>query len=303
PAIDEQIDGSATEPFLPDIQVASSDLELPRTWSFSLGFEQRLNDDLAVSLSGVHARTDNLFRFIDRTAPELGDPFGVGTHPGGGGINSLIVTESTARSRYNAVTFGLKGRSALDGILTFETNYTLAFDRSDDDNERDPFTLRYARADNLEPEYNWSDRDRRHQFNGSFLFQLPADVFVNNVVRFLTASPVSESCGPRDGNPFAPPAGERAVSPADRVCADGSIIERNTLRRENEFFTWDIRISKEFEFGNGQTIEPIFEVFNLTNADNFLDGSQGGLLFNFDGTIRSGLGDSRRAQLGVRFRF
>jgi len=75
------------------------------------------------------------------------------------------------------------------------------------------------------------------------------------------------------------------------------------IRRDNAFFTWDIRISKEFEFGNGQTIEPILEVFNLTNADNFLDASQSGLLFNFDGTIRSGLGDTRRAQLGVRFRF
>ena len=34
---------------------------------------------------------------------------------------------------------------------------------SDDDNERDPFTLRYAHAGNLAPEYGWSDRDRRHQ--------------------------------------------------------------------------------------------------------------------------------------------
>jgi hypothetical protein len=50
-------------------------------------------------------------------------------------------------------------------------------------------------------------------------------------------------------------------------------------------------------------LEPILEVFNITNADNFLDTSQGSLLFNFDGTIRSGLGDTRRAQLGVRFRF
>ena len=34
PAIDEQIDSSATLPFLPDIHVADRKLELPRTWSF-----------------------------------------------------------------------------------------------------------------------------------------------------------------------------------------------------------------------------------------------------------------------------
>ena len=36
-AIDRQIDTSAAPPFLPDIQVADRDLELPRTWSFSAG--------------------------------------------------------------------------------------------------------------------------------------------------------------------------------------------------------------------------------------------------------------------------
>ena len=39
-------------------------------------------------------------------------------------------------------------------------------------------------------------------------------------------------------------------------------------------------------------------MFNVLNADNILDTAQGSLLFNFDGTIRSGLGDTRRAQSG-----
>ncbi|MCY3963966.1 MAG: hypothetical protein OXG83_02915 [Acidobacteria bacterium] len=41
----------------------------------------------------------------------------------------------------------------------------------------------------------------------------------------------------------------------------------------------------------------------MTNADNRLDASQGSLLFNFDGTIRSGLGDSRRGQIGLHLHF
>ena len=50
-------------------------------------------------------------------------------------------------------------------------------------------------------------------------------------------------------------------------------------------------------------VEPVLEVFNLTNADNSLDAAHGSRLFNFDGTIRSGLGDTWRPQLGARLLF
>ena len=294
PAIDEQVDTAESAPFLPDIHVADRDLELPRTWSFRGGLDQDLGRGVAASIGYIHARTDNLFRFVNRNDAILGAPFGIGTHPAGGGINTLTVTESSARSRYHALTAGLRGRSGLGGWpITFETHYTLAFDRSDDDNERDPFVLRYARADNLAPEYGWSDRDRRHQVSGYVLVTLPAELQLSQVVRYLSPSPVSEQCANR---------GERAAQPADRICADGSILTRNTLRRQNEFFSWDLRVSRRFSLG-AAAIEPIFEIFNLTNTDNFVDSAVGSLLFNFDGTLRSGLGDTRRAQVGLSVRF
>ena len=295
PAIDEQIDTSAAPPFLPDVQVADRDLELPRTWSFGAGLDRDLGRGLAASIDYIHARTDNLFRFVDRNDDVLGTPFGIGTHPYGGGINALTVTESSARSRYHSLTAGLRGRAGAGGRpLTFEAHYTLAFDRSDDDNERDPFTLRYAHAGDLAPEYGWSDRDRRHQVSAYLLAGLPGDVDLNNVVRYLSASPVSEQCAQR---------GSRAAQPSDRICADGSILQRNTLRRDNAFFTWDLRVSRRFVLGGGATLEPLLEVFNLTNADNYVDPAFGSLLFNFDGTLRSGLGDTRRAQVGLSVRF
>ena len=263
PAIDEQIDTSTSPPFLPDIQVADRDLELPRTWSFGAGVDRDLGRGMAASIDYIHARTDNLFRFVNRNDPALGAPFGIGTHPAGGGINTLTVAESSARSRYHSLTAGLRGRGSAAGRpLTFEAHYTLAFDRSDDDNERDPFSLRYAHAGNLAPEYGWADRDRRHQVSGYLLLELPGGISLNNVVRYLSASPASEQCANR---------GARAAQPADRICADGSILQRNTLRRENEFFTWDLRVSRRFVLGDGTTLEPILEVFNVTNADNFVD--------------------------------
>ena len=294
PAIGDLIDGSTTAPFLPDIHVTATDLELPRTWSFTAEIERELPGEIAASVSYQHARGDNLFRFVNRNDAVFGSPFGLGTHPEGGGVGTLTVAESTARSRYHAVTAGLRGHDALGGALAFDLSYTLSFDRSDDDNERDPFTFRYADASNLIPEFGWSDRDRRHKATGYLAFAMPGDVSFSNIVRYLSASPVSESCAQR---------GERAIQPSDRICANSTILERNTLRRHNEFFTWDVKLARPFEIGGGRTFEPVLEVFNLTNAENSLDTAHGSLLFNFDGSIRSGLGDTRRAQLGARLRF
>ena len=249
---------------------------------------------MAASVSYQHARGDHLFRFVNRNDAIFGSPFGLGTHPEGGGIGTLTVAESTARSRYHAVTAGLRGRGSFDGLLTFDLSYTLSFDKSDDDNERDPFTFRYADGSNPGPEFGWSDRDRRHKATGYLAFSLPGGVAFSNIVRYLSASPVSESCAER---------GARASQPSDRICADGTILERNTLRRENAFFTWDVKLSRSFPIAGGRMVEPVLEVFNLTNADNSLDAAHGSLLFNFDGTIRSGVGDTRRAQLGARITF
>ena len=97
PAIDRQIDASSSPPFLPDIQVADRGLQLPRTWSLGAGLERDLGRGLAASIGYIHARTDNLFRFVNRNDAVLGAPFGIGTHPFGGGINTLTVAESSAR--------------------------------------------------------------------------------------------------------------------------------------------------------------------------------------------------------------
>ena len=80
------------------------------------------------------------------------------------------------------------------------------------------------------------------------------------------------------------------------------MLQRNTLRKDNEFFSWDVRISRAFRMGSG-ALEAIVEVFNLTNTDNFRDPAPTSLLFNFDGTIRSGLGDPRQLQAGIRWVF
>jgi len=61
-----------------------------------------------------------------------------------------------------------------------------------------------------------------------------------------------------------------------------------------------VRLSKEFKLGKTTALEPIVEVFNVFNSANILVPQNTNLIFNFDGTIRAGVGDPRQVQIGAR---
>ena len=294
PAYGELLPTPAGGPFQPGVFVFDKDFRNPRTFTATVGYERAVGNGIAAGISYTHARTDFLTRFFNANDPVFGSPWGTGLE-GGNGIGVLTVVQSSARSRYNGITAELRRMGG--SRLQFQLNYTLSFDKSDDDNERDPFIFRYARADALDREYNWSDRDQRHRVNAWFLAILPGDLYFNNRLSLYSPQPASQDC-----TPTVPGAVERAALATDRLCADGTILQRNTLRRDNGYFSWDIRLSKPFAFGRG-TLEAIIEVFNVTNADNFKDPASGGTFLNFDGTIRSGLGEPRQFQAGLRYLF
>jgi Carboxypeptidase regulatory-like domain/TonB dependent receptor/TonB-dependent Receptor Plug Domain len=285
-------------PFKPDIFVIDENFRNPRTTSVTAAYEREVGRGIAASISYVYAKADRLTRFVNRNDPIFGNgtdgPFSTGL-PNGNGIGTLTTVESTARSEYNGVTVGLARRNASN--YSFEVNYTLAVDKSDDDNERDPFTFRYARANRLDREWGYSDRDQRHRLNAFLLNRLPGKFLLNNRFTYTSAQPASEKCGTNNVG-----TGERGAS-GDRVCPNGTILDRNTLRRNNEFASWDLRLSRPIHVRSGQQVEAILEVFNVLGRNNFKDPAFNGLLFNFDGTVRSGLGDPRQVQAGLRYQF
>ena len=281
----------------PGVFVFNEDFQNPRTWSASASIEREVVQDLAVLVQYNYAKGEHLTRFLEQNDAAFGCPWGTGINgtngiacgsSGGGGLTSV---ESTAKSSYNGVTFGLTKRYARN--YQFQVNYTLSWDKSDDDNERDPFTYRYIRYDNLDAEYGYSDRDQRHRLNAVLLWLAPARVNVNLRYAYRTAQPLSLSAtGAESQTVFGPG--------SDRVRSDGSIVERNTGRKENEYSSLDLRLSREFALGKRVSLEPILEVFNLFGSKNFKQPSYQNLVFNFDGTIASGLGDPRQMQLGAR---
>jgi hypothetical protein len=300
PNYGELLASPSTGPFRPEVHVFDENFENPRTFTASVSIERELVPGIAGSLSYTHARTDHLTRFFNANDARFGDgvngPWSSGLNGGPNGIGQLFVVQSSAKSRYNGVTAEL--RRTLDPHLQFQINYTLSFDKADDDNERDPFTFRYAEADSLQAEYNWSDRDQRHRFNAWVLAVLPGDFYLNNRVSAYSAQPASEICGTDNQG-----TGQRVITQSQRICPDKHVLKRNTIRKDNAFFSWDIRLSRPFNFGRQGTFEAIFEAFNVTNNDNFRDPSSGGLFLNFDGTLHSGLGEPRQFQIGGRWLF
>ena len=296
PPYNQLLPAPAGAPFRPDIFVFDENFENPRTFSTSVGFEKEIFNQMGASISYTYAATDHLTRFVNRNDAVFGQPWLSGLNGTANGVSTLTTIESTAKSRYNGVTFSLS--RMVDPDFQYQANYTLAVDKSDDDNERDPFSFRYARADRLDREYNYSDRDQRHRLNLWALYKFPFEIYANNRFSWYSAQPTSEKCGTNNQG-----TGARATAPTDRICPNGSILLRNTIRRDNAFASWDIRLSRPFRISGRKQVEALVEVFNVLNRDNFRDPSSASLLFNFDGTIRNGLGDPRQIQVGLRYGF
>jgi hypothetical protein len=284
------------DPFKPDVFVFDKNFRNPRTTATSLSVERVLEADLSASATFNYAVTDFLTRFANRNDPLLGSPWSTGLGADGtNGINTLTVVESTAHSKYWGLTLGL--RKDFSHRVAFQLNYTYSKDRSDDDNERDPFSFRYAKITDLNAEWGLSDRDQTHRLNGWLLAVLPGDVELNARYSYRSAQPKSITFnGPGCAN------GCDSVTPQDRINPDGSVTQRNLGRKDNAFSSLDVRLSRVFHTGQ-YVVEPVLEVFNLFNATNLRRPEVTNLVFNFDGTVQSGAGDPLQVQLGLRAKF
>ncbi len=274
-------------PFDPDVFVFDKHFQNPRTKAASVSWEQEFIKDYAFLVKYNYAKGDHITRFVNRNDPLLGSPWSTGLGAdGSNGIGTLTTIESSARSLYHGVTLGITKRPS--SHLQFQVNYTYSKDKSDDDNERDPFTFRYAKVTDLAAEYGYSDRDQRHRINSWLLWNAPMGMDVNMRYSYRSSQPKSITATGADAN-----------TPQDRINPDGSVTRRNLGRKDNQFSSLDLRLTRPVPYG-GITIEPALEVFNLLNSKNLVRPEVTSLIFNFDGTVRSGAGDPRQMQLGVR---
>jgi hypothetical protein len=295
------------------VQVFSKDYANPRIYTTNVGYEQQLTGDYAAYLDFTMSKGVHLTRFIDPNkgvstkfacstldtpqvtftnvspgicVPSTGssvtypsDIFGSGVSSPFPLVGSVDDTVSSAKSLYRGFTVGVRKRMSHRFLL--DANYSYSVDKDDDSNERDPFSFRYLNLFNLAREYSNSDRDERHKFNFYTVANLPWGVDANVRMQAHSAQPITAS--------------PRIVGGADQG--------RNTLRKNNEFFTFDFGVARPFSFGERLRVIPKLEMFNLFNNKNNVNPLTTPLASDFSGFLRVGVGDPRQAQLSVRFEF
>jgi hypothetical protein len=260
--------GGVTNPFpcFSGVRVFSRDYANPRIYTTNVAFEQELADTLSIYFDFTHAKGVHLTRFLDYGRTGFFAPF----------LGETMVASANGKSLYRAFTVGMRRRFSRG--YQFEWNYTFAKDMDDDSNERDPFTDRAFDFNNLQLDYALSDRDIRHRFNFFSSVEIPAGFELNTRLQARTAQPRSPGCAFR-------------------------CFPRNTLRKNNEYFSFDWRLQRPFRFGERFALIPIVEMFNTFNTVNSIDPTIASPLFNFDGFLRQGVGDPRQIQLAIKLTF
>src|SRR6266404_4578071 len=258
-------------PCFSGVRVFSSNYANPRIYTLNAQFEQEIVRDFTLFFDFTHSKGVHLTRFlnVNRKLDAAGFPIF------GDYLGEVMVTSAVGKSLYNGFTAGVRKR--LSRRYQFEANYVFAKDRDDDSNERDPFTDRSFDINNLSLDYALSDRDIRHKFNFYTFAQMGWGLEGNFRVQARSAQP---------------------ITPATRTATN-----RNTLRKDNAYFSFDWRLQRPFKFGERYALIPIVEMFNTLNNKNSINPLSTPGLFNFDGFLRQGVGDPRQLQLAVKFTF
>jgi outer membrane receptor for ferrienterochelin and colicin len=257
--------GTNPFPCFSGVRVFSKNYANPRIYTFNAAFEQELAPDFSLYFDFTHSKGVHLTRFLNINRNNF---FSIQ-------LGEVMVASAVGKSLYNGFTAGLRKR--MSRRYQFELNYTFAKDRDDDSNERDPFTDRSFDINNLSLDYALSDRDIRHKFNFYTFVQMGWDLEGNFRVQARSAQP---------------------ITPATRTATN-----RNTLRKDNSYFSFDWRIQRPFKFGERFALIPIVEMFNTFNNKNNINPLSTPGLFNFDGFLRQGVGDPRQLQLAVKLTF
>src|SRR5262245_40512642 len=262
------------------VRVFSRDYENPRIYSTNVAFEQQVANNLALYVDFTHSKGVHLTRFLNFNRKLKADGTGIFAPA----LGEVQVTSSVGKSLYRGFTVGMRKR--LSRGFQFDLNYVLSKDLDDDSNERDPFTDRAFSLNNLQADYALSDRDIHHKFNFILNGELPWALEANARIQARSAQP----CSP----------GQTLTAPCDGV---RTATNRNSLRKDNEYFSFDWRLSKVFRFNERYSIIPTIEMFNTFNNKNLINPLTTPGLFNFDGFLRQGVGDPRQLQLAAKFTF
>jgi hypothetical protein len=277
-------------------------LENPRSFQFGGGVEREVARGLTVGANFDYVNTVHLNFNRDYDLPfpiiRTGDLsqrpfFGVATagvigaqsRPitaiGYGGF--LQVRDSAARSLFRGLTFRGQLRRKFG---QFDAFYTFSKNLDSDSSERTASFASYDNAFDLRNEYSFSALDRRHQVAISTVINAPFGFEIAANSRFASAAPLEVSVS----SIVAPPgSGLSNAAYAAQVTLQGSttgdlnkdagnfddrpftapgVSQKRNSYRNRPIKNVDLRVQRDFKFGEKYQLSPSLEVFNLFDFQN-----------------------------------
>jgi hypothetical protein len=161
------------------LTATATDFDNPRMMQWNVGMTRQLWMRAFVDIGYVGSRGDNLIRPIDINFPQPAAvvalqnsvPSAVNPARPYRSYTTINMRETTAKSRYHGLLTSFRYDAGRQGG-TFTANYTLSRNRTDASNDRDAIDVPQNPLD-LAAEYADARTDRRHIFNGSYIYELP----------------------------------------------------------------------------------------------------------------------------------
>jgi len=248
------------------------ELRNPRVMNTTATFELNLSKNYTVTTTYVWAKSDFLrtggFSSTqwNRNFTKLGeDQFGrsILGPPLDSTIGAALANGSSSRGNFHQFVVNLTRRWA-NGFQFF-VNYSWSQNKDNASSERDTDTF-FGPQDpfDIELDYGRNGLDIPHQFKASATAELGAGFRLGGLFIARSGVPypayiLSDTNGDGVINQFAS---------NDRPVVNGSFLLERYPARQPSFYQLDLRLSKEFGFGNGRAVEVLAEFFNVFNNDN-----------------------------------
>ena len=256
------------------INIIDNKLQNPMVQQTNLGIERQIGSNFVL-------RADYLHNF--GTHFIIGRTIGTVINPVVGGPDRVVNLESSVKTKYDGLLLSLEKR--FSNHYQLRASYTLskAFNYANDD--QIPFAAGPLDSNNLGLEYGPTPNDQRHRFTLSGVFELPGDFRLAPIWTMASGVPMDillpdastritllqRNAGGRlfhnasELNSFI-----QQVNSGGGINGQPLPLVTGGARFNDNFNSFDLRVSRVFKFGEKARLEPAIEVFNLFNVTNVL---------------------------------
>ena len=236
----------------------ADDLVRPRQWEMTVSLEQRLADNLAVSLSYFRRRYQDLTAVVNMavspadytplaiTNPLDGSPFTIYSQSTAsiGRVDNVLLNSKDLAQQYDGSEITVTRR--FNEGLTLFGGLTVGWNKTRTGAGTNPND--FINASGYDP------IDSRVIANVSGIYQLPAGISLSTRVAYYGGQPLRRVYALTRG--LVPELGQTSQNVL--------LAPTGTYRKPGQTL-WDLRLGKSFRSSQGGTIEPLIEIYNLLN--------------------------------------